>query len=173
MTLLPIRPVAPMMRMRGFFWSWDDMVALSLPFEPVFIDAEWPFVKIPAVWGHGQATELRKGKRRKRGCGNSPAAISSVVAKRILLNHSNRGRPSQALAKTLMCCLRAACRNLRQLSRACCGIGPNPPARVSLVQTAFCLAGVRGLEPANVSLKKRLEYLANSHWIYGIAGTRD
>jgi hypothetical protein len=74
------------------------MVALSLPFEPVFIDAEWPFVKIPAVWGHGQATELRKGKRRKRGWGNSPAAISSVVAKRILLNHSNRGRPSQALA---------------------------------------------------------------------------
>src|ERR1700724_2253253 len=32
MTLLPIRPVEPRMRIRGFFasWSWVDMVAFSL-----------------------------------------------------------------------------------------------------------------------------------------------
>ena len=33
-------------------------------------------------------------------------------------------------------------------------------------QRLDCLAGLRGLELTNVSLKKRLEYLANFHWVH-------
>jgi hypothetical protein len=74
MALLPIRPVEPMMRIRGFFWSWDDTVAFSLPFEPVFTDAECGLRKL-----------LSRDILRCR--------------ERFSPNHSNRGRPSVALAE--------------------------------------------------------------------------
>jgi hypothetical protein len=51
-------------------------------------------------------------------------------------------------------------------------VRPNPPARVSSVQTAFCLAGLRGLELANVIFVKPLKYWANFRWTLKYFGTR-
>src|ERR1700730_1167498 len=78
-----------------------------------------PFVKVPPGWGHGQATELRKGKRR-RPRRQYPSSRDILRCRETLLAQSFDSRtPVSGACRTLMCCLRAACRNLRRVSRAC------------------------------------------------------